>query len=78
MTIPSVMLIEMAADSLQVRNDFRNRQLNELHAFGDVRAQSLGATGITKDFQTGYQLGLETARMYLRGNPAAVQAGVEL
>lgn len=84
MTAPSVLLIEMAADVLCSRHQtegerfIRHSQSRELQTFGDGRAKKLGASGLSDDFKLGYALGMETARMYLQGNPLAVEAGVTL
>jgi hypothetical protein len=76
---PSVMLIEVAATQLvSLPPMARASQLRELQNFGEVRARSLGATGLSPDFRLGYELGLQTARMYLSMNPVAVQAGIKL
>ena len=52
-------------------------QAKELHSLGDVRAQMVGASGVTPDFQAGYKLGLQTARMVLCGSPLLVLKGVK-
>jgi hypothetical protein len=72
------MFIEMAMDSLKHENPtWLERQQRELSSFGESRAKQLGATGLSDDFRKGYELGLEVARVYLRGNFAAVQAKVD-
>jgi hypothetical protein len=78
MISPAVMFIEMAMDSLKHENPtWLERQQKELSSFGESRAKQLGATGLSDDFRKGYELGLEVARVYLRGNFAAVQAKVD-
>lgn len=63
------MFIEMGADMLKsVPEWIQQSQRKELHVFGDARAQTLGASGVSNDFQIGYELGLETMRAVLRGN----------
>jgi hypothetical protein len=70
-------VIEEAADSLATLSPFiRTAQRKELHSFGDQRAQDIGASGISKDFQIGYELGLQAARQFLAGDPEAVIAKV--
>ncbi len=62
------------------------RALKELDCFGRSRANELVKTllhgpcpsAMHPWFQAGYLLGLETARVLLAGNPAAVKAGVSL
>lgn len=81
MISPAAMFIEMGADQLKkgaLPEWLAESQRKELRSFGDYRAQQLGATGLSKDFQLGYELGLATLRVVLQGNPAAVQAGVDL
>jgi hypothetical protein len=76
MISPSVMFIEMGADGLKTVPDWlSNAQRKELHSFGDVRAQALGATGLSEDFQKGYELGLATARAVIATSPAAIKGG---
>lgn len=63
------MFIEAAIDQLPSLSEFvREDQLKELGSLGDVRAQKAGASGVTRDFQAGYQLGLQTARVILQGS----------
>ncbi len=77
-TSPGVMFIESAIDSLKNADPaMLVSQAKELHSLGDVRAQETGASGITNDFQAGYKLGLETARMILRGSPVLVLKGIK-
>jgi hypothetical protein len=82
MVIPAAMFIEMAAQALVYGAEGDAAAIasekKELASFGDSRAQSLGATGLSNDFQLGYLLGLETARVLLAQMPAAVKAGVTL
>jgi hypothetical protein len=66
MQIPAAMFIESAADSLaKLSENIKVDQEKELSSFGDVRAQAIGASGLSKDFTTGYALGLQTARTLL-------------
>jgi hypothetical protein len=78
MQSPAAMFIESAADSLKtVSKWLRESQLKELQSFGDTRAQALGATGVTPDFQKGYELGLQTARTIIAGSPAIMLKGIK-
>ena len=78
MQIPAAEFIESAADSISTLSDFvKTDQLKELSSFGDARAQQLGATGLSPDFQTGYTLGLQVARTILETNAALVVAGIK-
>jgi hypothetical protein len=75
---PEAMLIESAADALKDVPEFiRTDQLKELRSFGAERAQALGASGISADFQKGYELGLQTARAVLRGSVALNLKGID-
>lgn len=79
MIAPSTQMIEIASDSLDKVDDFiRRAQRVELASFGEERAKAIGATGLSEDFQRGYELGLQTARVFLAGNPAAIRAKVSL
>ena len=78
MVIPAAMQIEVAADSLKA-NSQRNLfaledQRKELETFGESRAQTLGASGISDDFKIGYALGLQTARVMIATNPHVLAA----
>lgn len=65
-----VMLIESAADCLAKLDPWiREHQLAELRSFGDARAQTLGATGLSTDFIAGYELALQVARLYVATTP---------
>jgi len=78
MQIPAAMFIESAADQMPKLSDFvRNDQLKELASFGDLRAQELGASGLSDDFKIGYTLGLQTARTVVAGSPALMVKGVK-
>jgi hypothetical protein len=78
MLSPAVMQIEVAADSLQDLNSFvRVSQIKELQSFGDVRAQAIGASGLSDDFKKGYELGLETARTVLKMSGLLVMKNVK-
>jgi hypothetical protein len=75
---PSVMFIEMAQDSLHNADPrMLASQEAELKSFGDVRAQEIGAKGISSDLRIGYMLGLQTARMILASSPALILKGVK-
>lgn len=66
MLAPAVMFIEMAQDSIKgVPTWLLEDQQLELSSFGDVRVKQFGASGLTSDFRSGYQLGIQTARMVL-------------
>lgn len=76
MISPAVMFIEMGADGLKsVPEWLAKSQLKELKSFGDVRAIQIGATGLSEDFQKGYELGLATARAVISMSPAAIKGG---
>jgi hypothetical protein len=78
MLSPSVMMIESAVDSFgNVPQWLKDSQQKELTSFGDVRAQKLGATGLSDDFRKGYELGLNTARVVLAMSAALVLKGVD-
>lgn len=78
MLSPAAMQIESAADCLKDVSTFvRISQLKELRSFGDVRAQAIGATGLSDDFKKGYELGLQTARVVLMMSGQLVQKGVK-
>lgn len=77
MQSPAVMFIESAAETLKDVPDWlRKSQLKELESFGDERAQRLGATGVSADFQKGYELGLQTARTIIAGSPTVRLKGI--
>jgi hypothetical protein len=79
MISPAAMFIEIAANSLkEVPELLAHAQRKELYSFGDVRAKRIGATELNTDFILGYELGLATMRVLLKGNQAAAQAGVDL
>jgi hypothetical protein len=77
MVSPSVMFIEMGAGSLSNVSEFiaKSQQI-ALHSFGDERARAIGASGVSYDFQRGYELGLATARALLLGNVTLAAAGI--
>jgi hypothetical protein len=78
MKIPSVGWIEQAAESLK-RADPRMiaAQEKQLDSFGAARAKQLGATDLTRDFQLGYLLGLQTARIVLSISTELGKKGIE-
>ena len=79
MIAPASMFIQMGAARLKDVPDWISEaQRKELASFGDYRAQQLGASGVSADFQRGYELGLATLRAVLSGTPAAVKAGLDL
>jgi len=79
MIAPAVMFIEMGAARLKdVPGWLAEAQRKELASFGDYRAQQAGASGMTVDFQRGYELGLATFRAVCAGNPVAVKAGLDI
>lgn len=76
MVAPAVIFIEMGADGLFSVSEFiRDSQLKELRSFGDVRAQMIGASGLSEDFKRGYELGLATARAVIATSVAAMKGG---
>ena len=78
MIAPPVMTIYSAVESLKtLTNWLKQSQLKELRAFGDDRAQALGATGLSKDFVIGYELGLQTARTVLLTSATLAIQGVD-
>lgn len=75
---PSVAFIEVAADDIPNLDPFtRQSQISQLAGFGNTRAQMLGASGLSTDFQRGYELGLQTAREVIAGSPVIQQAGLD-
>lgn len=52
-------------------------QRRQLEEFGDARAQTLGASGISTDLKIGYALGLETARVMLAMNAQIKLQGID-
>lgn len=68
MTIPNAEMIEAANDQLsKIDAAHMQQQRAELHsAVGDA----------SQDFILGYELGLQTARVFLEGYPAALPHGV--
>ena len=92
MTIPAVMFIEMAMDTLKSRDfSLLNPEAKEFMSMGDARLSSvrdsllkvldrdiMTKTHMSVDMLCGYLLGIETMRMLLATNPKAVQAGVGL
>jgi hypothetical protein len=90
MLAPNVEQIESAADMLSVKGtgaphaDYprvpdavRKSQMKELSSFGDARAIAIGASGVSKDFQIGYVLGLQAARVVLAGSSTLAEKGVD-
>ena len=78
MQIPAAMFIESAADGLKDLAPFARRdQLRELASFGNVRAHNIGATGLSNDFEIGYLLGLQTARVILSMNGLLAMKGID-
>jgi len=76
MLSPAAMFIEMGADGLKSLPAWlAESQRMELRSFGDVRAQQLGATGLSDDLVKGYELGLATARALIASSPAASLGG---
>lgn len=73
--IPAAAQIETAADEMP--SAFRAAQTSELMAFGATRAQSVGASGLSSDFQLGYELGLQTARVMIETNPLVQQFNID-
>jgi hypothetical protein len=72
------MMIESAVDSFKdLPQWIRDSQQEELTSFGDVRAQRLGATGLSDDFRKGYELGLNTARTVIAMSGALRLKGVK-
>lgn len=70
MIIPAAIQIEAARDQLlNVDPAALLDQRKELH-------EAVGATGT--QFKSGYELGLQTARVILKTMPKAIAAGVEL
>ena len=78
MQAPNAETIEEAAGQLPTLPEwFRQAQRQEVSSFGDERAKGIGASGVTNDFWTGYELGLQTARLVIAGSPAILMAGVK-
>jgi hypothetical protein len=77
MQAPNAEQIEMAADNLNSVPQFiQESQLKELNSFGDHRAKLIGASGLSVDFQKGYQLGLRVARVVISQSMAVVLAKI--
>ena len=82
MEVPATGFIEMACSALKrMRLDPQSKkgldlQQKELGALGVGRVEAIGASGLTKDFCVGYELGLQTARVFLRQDPAAASLGL--
>jgi hypothetical protein len=78
MQAPSSGLIEMGADLLKSVPEFiATDQLKELSSFGDDRAKAIGASGVSPDFQKGYELGLATARTVLSNDISLILAKID-
>ena len=78
MQAPNTEQIEMAADNLNSVPDWiQEAQLKELHSFGDHRAQLMGASGVSIDFQKGYELGLRVARIVIAQSMTVVVAKIK-
>ena len=75
---PNAEQIETAADSLKSADQkMLQAQAKELISFGPGRAEALGASSLTEDFQLGYTLGLQTARTVLAGSVALALKDVD-
>jgi hypothetical protein len=60
MVVPNAENIETATDQLGNLSDFiRTHQIKELHA---------ARSTVSSDFEAGYELGLQTARVFLAGS----------
>lgn len=71
MVIPSAMNVESALDGLRrLSAEIQEDQRKELHsAVGGGVAANLGvAYPLTSEFNAGYQLGLQTARVMIHGS----------
>ena len=82
MLVPAVMFIEAAASDIlsahpSIPDWMKKDQMSELNSFGETRAQSLGASGLSDDFKKGYELGIATARVVIAGNPKLMFAGIK-
>jgi hypothetical protein len=78
MIAPPAEILEEAADSWdEDSNPIMKAQVAELNSFGAVRAEKLGATGLSPDFVLGYQFGLQVARTMIMQSAAIVMAGVK-
>lgn len=78
MQAPNAEQIEMAADNLESVPQFvRESQLKELNSFGSHRAELMGASGLSVDFQKGYELGLRVARVVISQSMAVVIAKIK-
>jgi len=79
MQAPPAGLIEQAADEIvDVKQDIRGAQLQELLSFGDQRAKDIGASGVSGDFIRGYELGLQTMRVMISHLPGPTAGAGEL
>lgn len=64
MIAPNAEDLEQAAGQIAlVPASVMEAQMQELRAFGAVRLQRIGATGLTTDVEVGYELGLQAARV---------------
>jgi hypothetical protein len=78
MIVPPAEILEQTADVLPaVPKAVLADQLKELQSFGEERAKTVGATGLTPDFEAGYQFGVQVARQMLANSAALVLAKVE-
>lgn len=78
MQAPNCEEIEIAADTFgQVDELVRISQVKELETAGEHLAKDLGASGLSKDFKIGYELGLQAARVTLAGNAQLVMRGID-
>lgn len=78
MTIPAVMFIEIAMDTLKSQDaDNIAAEIKEFNSLGTGRKNEVIAQFVDP-MSAGYLLGLETARALLATNIKAVQAGVTL
>lgn len=76
---PNAEDIERACDDLKSLSDFMKKsQMKELtSAMGASTLEKLGSTfPLTEDFRKGYELGLQTCRIVLRGSTALILKGV--
>lgn len=76
--IPSATQLEICTDQiLALPEQVRKEQLAELTEFGSVRAQAIGATGLSTDFEVGYELGIQAGRVVLAQSVELIEKGID-
>lgn len=79
MQIPPVGMIEAAGDALNKLDPVTiEKEVKELHGLGMAQRMRILPEHSLTQFQIGYLLGVQTARVMLMTMPKAVEAGVEI